>query len=239
MAGVYYTPAVANSNPVETNETDASRGGLQALFACGMRTSTKLWLLATLLVAALESVHGGPIWNEATYLSCVNMRGSCPSLALAGSSLTGTLPTEIGRLTSVTMLRLTYNGLTGSIPTELGLLTELSDLRLSQTSLSGSLPTEIGRMTSMKLFRLGAIENLTGSIPTEIGRLTSALQLYLYGNQLTGSMPSELGLLTALRELSLEDNHLTGSIPSELGDMPSLTELCVSRTINPCVGART
>ena len=44
---------------------------------------------------------------------------------MGGSSLTGTLPSELGLLTALVELILDGNSLTGSLPTELGLLTSL------------------------------------------------------------------------------------------------------------------
>ena len=116
---------------------------------------------------------------------------------MGGSSLTGTLPSELGLLTALTKLYLFNNALSGVLPTELGLLTALTEMMVDENSLTGSLPTELGLATAMGF-------------------------LYMFGNSFAGVLPTELGLLTALVELILDENSLTGSLPTELGLLTSL-----------------
>ena len=121
----------------------------------------------------------------------------------------------------------TPHGLSGSIPTELGNLASLTRLHLSNNSLTGLIPVELANLAS--LTELGLRRNaLTGSIPTELGNLSNLTELDLYGNGLTGLIPTELGNLSNLNELSLGRNDLTGSIPVELGNLASLTDLYLS-----------
>ena len=62
------------------------------------------------------------------------------SLGLDSDSLTGSIPSQIGQLVSLTYLELVYNNaLTGSIPSEIGLLTSLRDLRLYNNSLTAGI----------------------------------------------------------------------------------------------------
>ena len=146
------------------------------------------------------------------------------AIDFTGNNLTGTLPAEVGDLTSLTNLNLDGNLLTGSIPAEIGNLTALNSLSLANNPLTGSIPPEIGSLTALQYLYLDNCQ-LTGSIPAEIGNLTALRELHLYGNQLTGPIPAETGNLTALRELYLYDNLLTGPIPAELGSMAALQDL--------------
>ena len=52
-------------------------------------------------------------------------------LTLYGNNLTGTIPSELGKLTKLRYLSLALNPLTGPIPSEIGLLTALSKFVLS------------------------------------------------------------------------------------------------------------
>jgi hypothetical protein len=85
--------------------------------------------------------------------------------------------------------------LDGSIPTQLGDLTSLTNLNLSENQLSGSIPTQLENLTSLTHLNLSS-NNLSGSIPTEIGNLTSLRVLTFFENQLSGSIPSSFTNLT-------------------------------------------
>ena len=76
--------------------------------------------------------------------------------------LTGTIPTEIGLLTQLTMLHLAANStesngakLSGVVPSQLGMLTNLDALYLSYNALSGVLPTELSQLGP---FDTGSVE---------------------------------------------------------------------------------
>jgi len=104
----------------------------------------------------------------------------------------------------------------GSIPPEIGLLTSLTALNLSNNALVGTLPSEIGRLTS--LIALNLFNNaFAGTLPSEIGLLTSLTYLDLLNNDFAGTLPSEIGLLTSLTYLDLSSNFFTGG-PYEILD---------------------
>jgi hypothetical protein len=159
------------------------------------------------------TVHNTP--TEVTLWGVVYSVEDTDTLFLYVNQLTGVIPPEIGYLTNLTYLGLSYNQLTGSIPSEIGNLTNLTFLRLDDNELTGSIPPEIGNLTNLTYFDLDDNE-LTGSIPSEIGNLTNLTWLDFDGNQLTGSIPSEIGNLTNLEVLSLSSNQLSGIIPDEI-----------------------
>ena len=152
------------------------------------------------------------LWGE--YYSVENTT----ELNLQNSSLSGSIPPEIGNLTNLTYLSLRYNQLTGSIPPEIGNLTNLGLLYLSYNELTGEIPPEIWTLTNLTYLDLGQNE-LTGSIPPEIGNLTNLTYLNLKGNGLTGSIPPEIGNLTNLTHLNLRYNQLNGEIPESICDL--------------------
>ena len=57
--------------------------------------------------------------------------------------LSGTVPSEIGLLTSMRELDLSFNRFTGTIPSELGRLTKLSGLHLESNSIVGRVPDQV------------------------------------------------------------------------------------------------
>ena len=70
--------------------------------------------------------------------------GHVTGLSLPSNWLTGSLPAELGNLTSLEDLNLSYNQLTGSLSPWLGNLVNLNGLVLSNNQLSGNLPSELG-----------------------------------------------------------------------------------------------
>lgn len=145
----------------------------------------------------------------------------------ANPRLSGTVPTELGRLSNLEHLILMNNTqMTGSLPTELGRMTSLTELVVSGRSFSpGPLPSELGLLEQMQsLYILDTL--FTGPIPSEMVRLTNMSHFGLYdNNDLTGTIPSSLGLLGSLEVLDLRNCSFTGIIPTELGMITSLTEL--------------
>jgi Fibronectin type III domain/Leucine Rich Repeat len=112
---------------------------------------------------------------------------------------------------------LNENHLSGSIPSELGNLTSLEHLMLYSNNLSGSIPPELGNASNLGSFRLNN-NHLTGVIPSELGNLSALNELYLYSNNLTGAIPPELGNVSVLRRMDISSNSLSGAIPPELGN---------------------
>ena len=157
----------------------------------------------------------------------IDQQGGVVTVQLSGNQLTGSIPPELGDLTSLRHLLLYGNGLTGSIPSELGSLSNLSRLYLYENDLSGPIPRELGRLGRLEVLHVAGNE-LSGSIPRELGDLASLRFLLLTKNGITGPIPSELGKLIGLEEMRLERNALTGRIPPELGRLRNLSLLDLS-----------
>ncbi|CAB9501924.1 LRR receptor-like serine threonine-protein kinase At4g08850 [Seminavis robusta] len=188
-----------------------------------------LWELSSLQVLALDV--GSTIPFEAvaqldrlSSLTLAELTGTLPTeiglltkltlLNLQGGRLRGTIPTTLGKLFDMTWLFLDRNTFTGEIPTEFGLMANLTILELSENRLNG-IPSELGMLTNLYSLRLLG-SRLAGPIPSEIGQMSRLSELYLQENELTSSMPTELGALSKIRTMYLYNNELTGSIPSEL-----------------------
>ena len=173
-------------------------------------------------------------WNlervNAPLPSLISSLTTLKTLFLNKVSYTDTLPTEIGRLSSLRYLSI-FGGeeepLSGVLPTEIGLLESLQNFSLSYTGLSGPLPTELGKLSSIVDMHFSH-NRFTGTLPSELGDLSSMRYLRVYGSALTGTIPSELDMIPNLQGLHLMDSGQTGTIPESLCDS-MVTTTCSSR----------
>jgi Leucine-rich repeat (LRR) protein len=123
---------------------------------------------------------------------------------------------------SILELDLPFNNLDGTIPIEMGLLSSLTNLNLQGNKLKGPLPGSL-LMSSLRYITLDG-NALVGSLPTEIGHLTSLLELKLQNNHMNGTLPTEFGNLENIRVFRSERCTFTGTIPTEMGKLTRLEE---------------
>jgi Leucine-rich repeat (LRR) protein len=197
-------PAVAQQTQIPQGEY----GALVALYeATGGTHWTNPWTLPTAEPCSLYGV------------TCES--GHVTGLGLGSNGLSGTIPPELGNLSSLQGLSLSWNELSGAIPPELGNLSGLLTLQLGGNQLSGTIPPELGNLSSLQNLSLSS-NQLSGTIPPELGNLSSLQSLYLFSNQLSGAIPPELGNLSSLQALDLSYNQLSGAIPLELANLSNL-----------------
>ena len=133
------------------------------------------------------------------------------SIDRTGSTLRGSLPTQVGLLTKLTMLQVRLNQFDGSIPTHIGRLLELNELDVQGNALTGTIPSEIGGVTLLR--KLYVEENILGGrLPSEIGLLTNLIDLSFFDNHFQDTVPKEYTNLKQLQVLYVENNDLTGSV---------------------------
>ncbi|KAM0848606.1 hypothetical protein ACQ4PT_054277 [Festuca glaucescens] len=114
-----------------------------------------------------------------------------------------------------------WNNLTGSIPKEIGSITTLKLILLNGNHLSGFLPDEIGNLQNLN--RLQVDQNqIVGMIPRSFANLRNVKHIHMNNNSLSGQIPSELSRLPLLFHLLVDNNNLSGPLPSELAEAPAL-----------------
>ena len=210
---VRYPGLVREAGADDADPDDPDRPALTALYD---KTAGQDWA---------DSTHWGtaePLgrWYGIT----TGADGRVTEVNLHVNDLSGTIPSELGRLSSLKVLQLYENNLTGPIPSELAILSELNYLDLERNALNGQLPEELGDLANLEHLGL-ALNELTGLIPAELATLSKLKGLRLQLNDLTGPIPPELGRLASLTDLGLNDNKLRGPIPAELGRLSSLIGL--------------
>ncbi|KAK9019259.1 hypothetical protein V6N11_053785 [Hibiscus sabdariffa] len=151
-------------------------------------------------------------------------------LDLSFSESSGSIPPQIGSLSSLEYLDLSYNSLTGQLPQSLGKITRLKDLNLSSNSFEGSIPLEWGNLKSLMSLQMESC-NISGPIPYTLGNLTNLKQLHLHYNRISSFIPSELGNMKSLVELHLSENKLKGWIPSSISNLSNLKYLILDSNL--------
>ncbi|XP_030546551.1 leucine-rich repeat receptor protein kinase HPCA1-like [Rhodamnia argentea] len=122
----------------------------------------------------------------------------------------------------VTALGLSSMNIKGSLTGDIGGLTELSSLDLSfNKDLTGSVTPRLGDLSKLNTLILAGC-GFTGNIPDELGKLSQLTFLALNNNKFTGTIPASLGKLSQLSWLDLAENQLTGPIPLSNGSTPGL-----------------
>jgi len=189
------------------------RGGKRGVsFAIGKRDCRLFWIWVR--------VYGLVRFWYSLLAEFNNMRGTIPTeLGLLTTlqaldlehnfNIRGTIPTELCQLTDLLYLSITNNALTGMLPPCLGELTKLQYLMAEVNDLTGTLPAAVCDMTNMKSFILNRNE-VEGSFPTCMGEWTSLETLIISNNMFTGSLPDSFRQLTKLKNVWLDDNLLTG-----------------------------
>lgn len=171
----------------------------------------KLYNDSTALVAFYHATNG-PGWkNNTNWLS--GPLGKWFGINIENSCVTG--------------ISLPNNNLSGSIPPEIGNLTSLIGINLSMNQIQGPIPAEIGKLSELQYLSLPR-NRLVGAIPDEITELTNLITLNLSENQLNGALPSSLKVMTKLKFLEIQKNMMDGAFPADAGNMSSLARLDIS-----------
>ncbi|KAL9353674.1 hypothetical protein Peur_051644 [Populus x canadensis] len=130
---------------------------------------------------------------------------------LESNKLTGSIPSTLGLVKSLEVVRLDNNSLTGPVPTNINNLTSVSEMFLSNNGLTGPLPN----LTGMDhLTYLDMSNNTFGAtdFPPWFSTLQSLTTLVMETTQLQGQIPSDFFSLSNLQTVDARNNRLNGTL---------------------------
>ncbi|KAI4321801.1 hypothetical protein MLD38_035141 [Melastoma candidum] len=145
---------------------------------------------------------------------------------LTRNYLSGTIPTSITRL-PLEILSALGNRFSGTIPKEIGDISTLEELVLNDNLLQGSLHPNLGKLSRLRRLVLSG-NNFTGTIPESFSHLQNLTEFRIDGNSLSGKIPSFIGNWTGINILDLQGTSMEGPIPPTISLLKNLTELRIS-----------
>ena len=104
---------------------------------------------------------------------------------------------ETGMVSEINMARLSLNG---SLPTELGLLSSVTKIDLGENQVIGSIPDDLYRLTNLQFLYMES-NQLTGTLSELIDNTRALEAIFLSNNQLSGPLPLSLKSKTEIRPL--------------------------------------
>ncbi|KAG0622381.1 hypothetical protein M758_3G093100 [Ceratodon purpureus] len=152
--------------------------------------------------------------------------GRVVSLYMVSRDLKGTIPPDIGDLSALQNLDISFNrNLWGELPSELGNLASLGYLSLQKCRFTGQIPASLGQLSNLTFLALNN-NKLNGPIPSALGALKKLKWFDVAYNSLSGPLPVSttspdgLGLDSwpVIEHYHLNDNLFEGSIPPEIGN---------------------
>ncbi|CAD6203512.1 unnamed protein product [Miscanthus lutarioriparius] len=144
------------------------------------------------------------------------------SIKLSTMGIKGTLAADIGQLSNLQSLDLSFNkDLGGVLTPTIGNLKQLTTLILAGCSFHGTIPDELGSLPKLSYMALNS-NQFSGKIPASLGNLSSLYWFDIADNQLSGPLPVStsggMGLdkLIKTKHFHFNKNQLSGSIPDAL-----------------------
>ncbi|CAK7357239.1 unnamed protein product [Dovyalis caffra] len=142
------------------------------------------------------------------------------------NKLTGPIPSTLGLVKTLEVVRLDDNMLTGSVPSSLSNLSIVSEMFLSNNHLNGTLPdlTGLNLLTYLDMSNNSFDET---DFPPWFSTLPSLTSLVMEKTQLQGQIPTDFFALSNLQTVNARNNRLNGSldIGTSYGNQLALVDL--------------
>lgn len=127
------------------------------------------------------------------------------------NNLSGSIPSTLGLVQTLEVVRLDRNSLTGPVPSNLNNLTTVSELHLSNNKLTGPMPNLTG-MNSLTYLDLSNNSFDISDVPPWFSSLQSLTTLVMEYSGVQGQLPGALFSIPQVQTLSLRNNRFNGTL---------------------------
>ncbi|EHA8589336.1 putative leucine-rich repeat receptor-like protein kinase [Cocos nucifera] len=127
------------------------------------------------------------------------------------NNLTGSIPSTLGLVSQLEVLRLDFNSLSGPVPSNINNLTQLAELYLANNQLTGPLPNLSG-MTALSFVDMSNNSFDASDVPPWFSTLPSLTSLYLESLKIGGQLPEALFSFPPLQTAKLRSNRFNGTL---------------------------
>ncbi|KAJ4972319.1 hypothetical protein NE237_005418 [Protea cynaroides] len=132
-----------------------------------------------------------------------------------GNQLIGRIPSTLGLVRTVEVLRLDRNSLIGPVPSNLDNLTSINELNLAHNQLTGPVPDLTG-MDSLNYVDLSNNSFDQSEAPSWFSTIQSLTTLVMEYGTLQGKVPQKLFSIPQLQQVKLRNNALNATL--DMGD---------------------
>jgi LRR receptor-like serine/threonine-protein kinase FLS2 len=123
-------------------------------------------------------------------VTCNERHNRVHTLNLTNMGLEGTISPNLGNLSFLVILDLSYNKFSGQFPfKEICWLRRLKSLRITNNKFFGEIPATLGDLSQLQSLKLAG-NNFNGFIPETISNMSSLEILNLYDNNFSGTFNS-------------------------------------------------
>ncbi|XP_031395546.1 probable leucine-rich repeat receptor-like protein kinase At5g49770 [Punica granatum] len=139
-----------------------------------------------------------------------------------GNQLNGTIPTSLGSVQTLEVLRLDRNGLQDKVPSNLNNLTSVTELNLAYNNLEGPLP-DLSNMNALNSVDLSNNSFDPTLAPDWFSNLPSLTALVIEYGPLFGPIAEKVFTFSQLQQVKLRNNVFSGDLNMSDGVSPLLT----------------